>query len=90
MRNSLDNAKGLANAANVRVNLGEANALISGKFFVTGVVGGSATPALCSSSKSQRTRQSTQFLSPQLFLNNGATAAAVVYDCSGVYLETDC
>ena len=31
----------------------------------------------------------TQFLSPRLFLNNGATAAAVSYDCSGVYLETD-
>ena len=31
----------------------------------------------------------TQFLSPQLFMNNGATAAAVAYDCSGVYVETD-
>ena len=31
----------------------------------------------------------TQFLSPRLFLNNGATAAAVAYDCAGVYLETD-
>ncbi len=31
----------------------------------------------------------TQFLSPRLFINNGATAAAVAYDCSGVYLETD-
>ena len=31
----------------------------------------------------------TQFLSPRLFMNNGATAAAVAYDCSGVYLETD-
>jgi len=31
----------------------------------------------------------TQFLSPRLFLNNGATAAAVAYDCSGVYIETD-
>jgi hypothetical protein len=30
-----------------------------------------------------------QFLSPRLFLNNGATAAAVAFDCSGVYLETD-
>lgn len=30
----------------------------------------------------------TQFLSPRLFMNNGATAAAVAYDCSGVYLET--
>ena len=30
-----------------------------------------------------------QFLSPRLFLNNGATAAAVAYDCSGVYVETD-
>lgn len=29
----------------------------------------------------------TQFLSPRLFLNTGATAAA--YDCAGVYLETD-
>ncbi|MDP3262717.1 MAG: hypothetical protein U1E06_12680 [Tabrizicola sp.] len=26
----------------------------------------------------------TQFLSPRLFMNNGATAAAVAYDCSGV------
>ena len=32
---------------------------------------------------------STQFLSPRLFMNNRATAAAVAYDCSGVYLETD-
>lgn len=32
---------------------------------------------------------STQFLSPRLFMNTGATAAAVAYDCSGVYVETD-
>jgi len=32
---------------------------------------------------------STQFLSPRLFMNNGATAAAIAYDCSGVYVETD-
>ncbi len=31
----------------------------------------------------------TQFLSPRLFLNTGATAAAVAYDCAGVYIETD-
>jgi hypothetical protein len=31
----------------------------------------------------------TQFLSPRLFMNNGATAAAVACDCSGVYVETD-
>jgi hypothetical protein len=31
----------------------------------------------------------TQFLSPRLFMNNSATAAAVAYDCSGIYLETD-
>lgn len=31
----------------------------------------------------------TQFLSPRLFLNTGATAAAIAYDCAGVYLETD-
>jgi hypothetical protein len=31
----------------------------------------------------------TQFLSPRLFMNTGATAAAVTYDCAGVYLETD-
>lgn len=31
----------------------------------------------------------TQFLSPRLFMNNGATAAAVAYDCSGIYLETN-
>jgi hypothetical protein len=30
-----------------------------------------------------------QFLSPRLFLDTGATAAAVAYDCAGVYLETD-
>jgi hypothetical protein len=32
---------------------------------------------------------SNQFLAPRLFMNNGATAAAVAFDCSGVYLETD-
>jgi hypothetical protein len=31
----------------------------------------------------------TQFLSPRLFTNNGTTAAAVAYDCSGVYVATD-
>ncbi|WP_347268342.1 DUF2793 domain-containing protein [Paracoccus sp. (in: a-proteobacteria)] len=31
----------------------------------------------------------TQFLSPRLYINNGATAAAVAYDCAGVYVETD-
>jgi hypothetical protein len=31
----------------------------------------------------------TQFLAPRLFLNNGATAASVSIDCTGVYLETD-
>jgi hypothetical protein len=31
----------------------------------------------------------TQLLSPRNFINNGATAAAVAYDCSGVYFETD-
>ena len=31
-----------------------------------------------------------QFHSPPLFMNNGATAAAVAFDCSGAYLETDC
>ena len=31
----------------------------------------------------------TQFLSPRLYLNTGATAAPVAYDCSGVYVETD-
>jgi hypothetical protein len=30
----------------------------------------------------------TQLLSPQLFMNNRATAAAVAYDCSGMYVET--
>jgi hypothetical protein len=30
-----------------------------------------------------------QFLSPRLLINNAATAAAVAYDCSGVYVETD-
>ncbi|MDO8985657.1 DUF2793 domain-containing protein [Cypionkella sp.] len=31
----------------------------------------------------------TQFLSPRLYLNTGVTAAAVAYDCAGIYLETD-
>ena len=31
----------------------------------------------------------TQLLSPRNYLNNGTTAAAVAYDCSGVYVETD-
>jgi hypothetical protein len=31
----------------------------------------------------------SQFLSPRLYLNTGATTAAVAYDCSGVYVETD-
>ena len=31
----------------------------------------------------------TQLPSPRLFMNNGATAAAVAYICSGVYVETD-
>jgi len=31
----------------------------------------------------------TQFLSPRLFMNNGSMAAAVAYECSGVYVETD-
>jgi hypothetical protein len=31
----------------------------------------------------------TQFLSPRLFMNNGATAAAVACDSSGVYVETE-
>jgi hypothetical protein len=31
----------------------------------------------------------TQFLSPQLFINDGATAATVAYDCSGGDLEAD-
>ena len=34
-------------------------------------------------------RALTQFLSPRLFMNTGATAAAVAYDCAGVYVETD-
>lgn len=31
----------------------------------------------------------TQFMSPRLFMNTGATAAAVACDCAGVYLVTD-
>lgn len=31
----------------------------------------------------------TQLLSPRNYMNNGATAATVAYDCSGVYVETD-
>jgi hypothetical protein len=30
-----------------------------------------------------------QLLSPRNFLSNGSTAAAVAYDCTGVYIETD-
>lgn len=35
------------------------------------------------------TPANTQFLSPRLFMNHGATAAAVAHDCSGVHVETD-
>jgi hypothetical protein len=31
----------------------------------------------------------TQFLGPRLYMNNGTTAAAVAFDCSGLYIETD-
>ena len=31
----------------------------------------------------------TQLLSPRNYMNNGATAAAIAYDCSSVYVETD-
>ena len=31
----------------------------------------------------------TQFRSPRLFLNTGATAATVAYDCDGVQCATD-
>jgi len=31
----------------------------------------------------------TQFLSPRFYMNTGATAAAVAFDSSGLYLETD-
>lgn len=31
----------------------------------------------------------TQLLSPRNYMNNGGTAGAVAYDCSGVYVETD-
>ena len=31
----------------------------------------------------------TTFLAARLYMNNGGTAAACAYDCSGVYLETD-
>ena len=31
----------------------------------------------------------TQLLSPRNYMNNGATAAAVAYNCVGVYVETD-
>jgi hypothetical protein len=32
---------------------------------------------------------STQLLAPRNYMNNGATAAAVAYDSTGVYIETD-
>jgi len=32
---------------------------------------------------------SAQFLSPRLYMNNEATAAAIAYDRSGVYVEMD-
>lgn len=31
----------------------------------------------------------TTFLSVYNYMNNGTTAAAIAYDCSGVYLETN-
>ena len=31
----------------------------------------------------------TQFLAPRLFMNNGAIAATVAHDCSGVFLQAD-
>ena len=31
----------------------------------------------------------TQLLSPRNYMNNGAAAAVVAYDCAGVYVETD-
>ena len=31
----------------------------------------------------------TQLLSPRNYMNTGSTAAAVAYDCSGLYVETD-
>jgi hypothetical protein len=31
----------------------------------------------------------TQVLSPRLYLNNGGVAAAVAYECAGLYIETD-
>ena len=31
----------------------------------------------------------TQLLSPRNYMNTGSTAAAVAYDCAGVYVETD-
>ena len=31
----------------------------------------------------------TQLLGPRNYMNTGTTAAAVAYDCSGVYVETD-
>lgn len=31
----------------------------------------------------------TQFLNLRNHLNNGTTAAAVAYDCAGVYIETE-
>ena len=31
----------------------------------------------------------TQLPSPRNYMNNGATAATVVYDCSGLHVETD-
>ncbi len=33
--------------------------------------------------------QAATFLAPRLFLNNGATAAAVAFESTGLYLETD-
>lgn len=31
----------------------------------------------------------TTFLTPRNYLNNDTTAAAVAFDCAGVYIETD-
>jgi hypothetical protein len=32
----------------------------------------------------------TQLLSPRSYMNTGSTGAAVAYECSRIYVETDC
>lgn len=47
------------------------------------------TPAIYDATISADMPSDTTFLSPRNYMNNEATAAAVAFDCAGVYIETD-